>query len=169
MKVDFVLCTFRSLRFDFQMIASIDYFLTHAEKEIVIIWLHPYISRFSTVPGYMVGESELEASKEGRNLSDFKYSCVGYSVFMENKDDESEKGEKQTELPFCVGIEVNIFTELLLAHAHSGSNWLYISAINHYLLQCSSCMRNGISMLKHNPMVHLCSSARGSLTLISIL
>ncbi|CAA7410916.1 unnamed protein product [Spirodela intermedia] len=58
------------------------------------------------VPGYMVGESELEASKEGRNLSDFKYSCVGYSVFMENKDDASEKGEKQTELPFCVGIEL---------------------------------------------------------------
>ncbi|CAA6673676.1 unnamed protein product [Spirodela intermedia] len=36
-------------------------------------------------PGYMVGESELEASKEGRNLSDFKYSCVGYSVFMETR------------------------------------------------------------------------------------
>ncbi|MQL98698.1 hypothetical protein Taro_031414, partial [Colocasia esculenta] len=61
------------------------------------------VSRF--VPGYMVGESELEASKEGRNLSDFKYSCVGYSVFTDNKDDPSENGEKHAELPFCVGVE----------------------------------------------------------------
>ncbi|XP_078445820.1 altered inheritance of mitochondria protein [Wolffia australiana] len=58
------------------------------------------------VPGYIVGESELEASKEGRNLSDFKYSCVGYSVFMDSNNGESDKGEHKAELPFCVGIEL---------------------------------------------------------------
>ena len=66
------------------------------------------------MPGYIVGESELEASKEGRNLSDFKYSCVGYSVFLENGDDDSMSRENQAELPFCVGIEVNILTHLLM-------------------------------------------------------
>ncbi|XP_077231230.1 uncharacterized protein LOC143864223 [Tasmannia lanceolata] len=57
------------------------------------------------VPSYIIGESEVEASKEGRNLSDFKYSCVGYSVFLENKDNPAERQDKQAELPFCVGIE----------------------------------------------------------------
>ncbi|XP_039035141.1 uncharacterized protein LOC120171506 [Hibiscus syriacus] len=51
------------------------------------------------VPRYISGESELEASKEGRTLTDFKYACVGYSVFLDNKDSSPE-------LPFCVGLEV---------------------------------------------------------------
>ncbi|KAF9601657.1 hypothetical protein IFM89_021179 [Coptis chinensis] len=57
------------------------------------------------VPGYIVGESEMEASKEGRHLTDFKYSCVGYSVFFDNKNPSADPKEKQAELPFCVGIE----------------------------------------------------------------
>ncbi|KAK2665435.1 hypothetical protein Ddye_004009 [Dipteronia dyeriana] len=58
------------------------------------------------VPRYVVGETELEASKEGRNLKDFKYGCVGYSVYLDNKDSSTEQLDKQAELPFCVGLEV---------------------------------------------------------------
>ncbi|KAI9182724.1 hypothetical protein LWI28_028251 [Acer negundo] len=58
------------------------------------------------VPKYVVGETELEASKEGRNLKDFKYGCVGYSVYLDNKDSSTEQLDKQAELPFCVGLEV---------------------------------------------------------------
>ncbi|KAL5855968.1 hypothetical protein ACOSQ3_005798 [Xanthoceras sorbifolium] len=57
------------------------------------------------VPRYIVGETELEASKEGRNLKNFKYGCVGYSVYVD-KDSSTEQLDKQAELPFCVGLEV---------------------------------------------------------------
>ncbi|XP_068646493.1 uncharacterized protein [Aristolochia californica] len=63
----------------------------------------------NTVPGpNLVGESEMEASKEGRNLSDFKYVCVGYSVFLENNGSPTELQTTKAELPFCVGLEVLI-------------------------------------------------------------
>ncbi|KAL0536148.1 hypothetical protein IC582_025086 [Cucumis melo] len=58
------------------------------------------------VPKYIVGETELEASKEGRSLTDFKYACVGYSVYLEKKDSSNDVQNKQAELPFCVGLEV---------------------------------------------------------------
>ncbi|KAL4186960.1 hypothetical protein AMTRI_Chr09g16440 [Amborella trichopoda] len=57
------------------------------------------------VPGYVIGESEMEASKDGRSLSDFKYSCLGYSVYLDNKNNSAEHHEEHAELPFCVGIE----------------------------------------------------------------
>ncbi|KAJ3672430.1 hypothetical protein LUZ60_007151 [Juncus effusus] len=75
------------------------------------------------VPDYIVGESELEAAKEGRNLSDFKYSCVGYSVFLDKKKDDSDKRENQAELPFCVGLELLVdrrsSTEKIPVHSHN--------------------------------------------------
>ncbi|PON47978.1 hypothetical protein PanWU01x14_240670 [Parasponia andersonii] len=58
------------------------------------------------VPGYIVGETELEASKEGRSFTDFKYACVGYSVFLDKKSSSNDPQNKQAELPFCVGLEV---------------------------------------------------------------
>ncbi|XP_015892425.1 uncharacterized protein LOC107426696 isoform X2 [Ziziphus jujuba] len=58
------------------------------------------------VPSYIVGETELEASKEGRSLTDFKYACIGYSVFLNKKDSSNDPQNKQAELPFCVGLEV---------------------------------------------------------------
>ncbi|KAF3435784.1 hypothetical protein FNV43_RR22876 [Rhamnella rubrinervis] len=58
------------------------------------------------VPSYIVGETELEASKEGRSLTDFKYACVGYSVFLNKNDSSKDPQNKQAELPFCVGLEV---------------------------------------------------------------
>ncbi|URE19409.1 hypothetical protein MUK42_37279, partial [Musa troglodytarum] len=51
-------------------------------------------------------ESEMETTKDGHNLSDFKYACVGYSVFLDKRDDSVEKPENQAELPFCAGIEL---------------------------------------------------------------
>eukprot|EP00262_Sarcandra_glabra_P005563 TRINITY_DN17269_c0_g1_i1.p1 TRINITY_DN17269_c0_g1~~TRINITY_DN17269_c0_g1_i1.p1 ORF type:complete len:215 (-),score=40.81 TRINITY_DN17269_c0_g1_i1:490-1083(-) len=58
------------------------------------------------VPGSLVGKIEMEASKAGRGLSDFKYACVGYSVYLDKKDNPTEQREKQAELPFCFGIEL---------------------------------------------------------------
>ncbi|KMZ63115.1 hypothetical protein ZOSMA_427G00140 [Zostera marina] len=61
------------------------------------------------VPGYMIAESQTESKKEGRNLSDFKYSCIGYSVCADNKNSASPTNnnlENPLELPFCVGIEI---------------------------------------------------------------
>jgi len=59
------------------------------------------------VPNYVEPESDIEAaSKEGRSLLDFKYACVGYSVFADKKDSLSDQQDPQAELPFCVGIEL---------------------------------------------------------------
>ncbi|GMY05670.1 hypothetical protein FCV25MIE_00909 [Fagus crenata] len=69
------------------------------------------------VPSYIVGETELEASKEGRSLTDFKYACVGYSVNLD-KDSSSDQQNKQAELPFCVGLEV-LLDRRPADHTHS--------------------------------------------------
>lgn len=61
---------------------------------------------FDKVPRYIVGESEKEASKEGRSLTDFRYACVGYSVYLDQKSRSTDAQEAQTELPVCVGLEV---------------------------------------------------------------
>ncbi|XVF40229.1 hypothetical protein PTKIN_Ptkin01aG0095000 [Pterospermum kingtungense] len=58
------------------------------------------------VPSYIIGESELEASKEGCTLIDFKYACVGYSVYLDNKDSSTHQSDKHAELPLCVDLEV---------------------------------------------------------------
>lgn len=58
------------------------------------------------MPTSVVGESESEAIQEGRNLKEFKYACVGYSVFLEKNHQSSDQKDRQAELPFCVGLEV---------------------------------------------------------------
>ncbi|KAL8240525.1 hypothetical protein R6Q59_013880 [Mikania micrantha] len=58
------------------------------------------------VPRYYVGESEMEASKEDRSLADFRYGCVGYSVYSDMKNRSGGVEETQKELPVCVGVEV---------------------------------------------------------------
>jgi len=55
----------------------------------------------------------MEADKEGRSLSDFKYACVGYSVFLDNKD--SPSGDR-AELPHCAGVEVYFIPLLIQLH-----------------------------------------------------
>ena len=59
-----------------------------------------------SVPSYIVGETELEASKEGRSLTDFKYACVGYSVYLDDNDSSADSKDKTAKLPFCAGLEV---------------------------------------------------------------
>ncbi|CAL5326452.1 unnamed protein product [Camellia sinensis] len=58
------------------------------------------------VPRHVVGESEVDASREGRSLAEFKYACVGYSVYSNGKDPTADVQETQAELPVCVGLEV---------------------------------------------------------------
>ncbi|KAL5563115.1 hypothetical protein UlMin_032862 [Ulmus minor] len=71
------------------------------------------------VPDYIVGETELEASKEGRSFTDFKYACIGYSVFLDKKDSSSSHPQdKQAELPFCVGLEI-LLDKRSEAHTHA--------------------------------------------------
>ncbi|KAG8386555.1 hypothetical protein BUALT_Bualt03G0160500 [Buddleja alternifolia] len=48
----------------------------------------------------------MEASKEGRSLTDFRYGCIGYSLYVDRKEQGSNEQETQTELPVCVGLEV---------------------------------------------------------------
>ncbi|CAL5326448.1 unnamed protein product [Camellia sinensis] len=57
------------------------------------------------VPRHIVGESEVDASREGRSLAEFKYACVGYSVYSNGKDPTADVQETQAELPVCVGLE----------------------------------------------------------------
>ncbi|CAM0909851.1 unnamed protein product [Alopecurus aequalis] len=58
------------------------------------------------VPDRMVGEIELGAIQEGRHLSNFKYACAGYSIYLDDKDNPPDKGEKHPQLPICVGVEL---------------------------------------------------------------
>ena len=66
---------------------------------------------FWSVPNYIVSESEVEASKEGRSLTDFKYACVGYSIYMDQNKGAPLDGDQKprAELPVCVGVEVGTF------------------------------------------------------------
>ncbi|KAK6125725.1 hypothetical protein DH2020_040529 [Rehmannia glutinosa] len=57
------------------------------------------------VPQYIVGQSEAEATKEGRNLTEFRYACVGYSLYEDRKGQASNGQQTQTELPVCIGLE----------------------------------------------------------------
>jgi hypothetical protein len=63
----------------------------------------------------MVGEIELGAIQEGRHLSNFKYACAGYSIYLDDKDNPPGKGEKHAELPICVGVEVFFFLKHVIA------------------------------------------------------
>ncbi|XP_023638303.1 uncharacterized protein LOC17886327 isoform X2 [Capsella rubella] len=49
---------------------------------------------------------QAEASKEGRTLADFYYGCLGYSVYMTDKDSAAIKQHTKTQLPVCVGLEI---------------------------------------------------------------
>ncbi|CAM8907251.1 unnamed protein product [Rhodiola kirilowii] len=58
------------------------------------------------VPNYIVDETEAELYKTGQQLAEFRYSCIGYSVYMDKKGAGADHLNKQAELPFCVGIEI---------------------------------------------------------------
>lgn len=48
----------------------------------------------------------MEASKEGRTLTDFRYGCVGYSLYADQKGENINGQGTQTELPVCIGLEI---------------------------------------------------------------
>ncbi|KAL8477782.1 hypothetical protein ACS0TY_029905 [Phlomoides rotata] len=54
------------------------------------------------VPKYMTEDSY----DEGRSLVDFKYGCVGYSLYKDRKGQASDGQQTRSELPVCVGLEV---------------------------------------------------------------
>lgn len=83
------------------------------------------------VPSYIVGETELEASKADRSLTDFKYGCVGYSVFLDRKD-SSDPHKKQAELPFCVGLEVLLCLFLV---------FMICKCYLHFIFVCGGCLK----------------------------
>ena len=55
----------------------------------------------------MVGELELEAIQEGRYLADFRHACVGYSMYLDDKETPTGIRDKaRAQLPVCTGVEV---------------------------------------------------------------
>ncbi|KAK1373465.1 Altered inheritance of mitochondria 23, mitochondrial [Heracleum sosnowskyi] len=77
------------------------------------------------VPRNIVGKSELEANEKGREFADFKYGCVGYSVYSDRKG-QKDVQDKKSELPACIGIEVLVDRKVTAAdsvpahtHAHN--------------------------------------------------
>ncbi|GAB4847500.1 hypothetical protein Ancab_039821 [Ancistrocladus abbreviatus] len=75
------------------------------------------------VPSYIVSESEVEASKEGRSLTDFRYACLGYSVYLDSQDGSNNGQKPRAELPGCIGIELLVDKRVPAAdhspaHAH---------------------------------------------------
>jgi len=111
-------CTSISLhsRFETFFLSAVYYSSLHKAKS-----KNPTCVGFSRtlqqVPPFVVGESELEASKEGRSLTNFKYACVGYSVYLDNKDSSADSQDKTAKLPFCVGLEVVLEEKASNSHA----------------------------------------------------
>lgn len=83
-------------------VVAVEYWCLLISADIWVLW---------PVPNY-VGQSEVEASKDGRVLSDFYYGCAGYSLYS-NKDHSTDKQVAKKELPVCVGLEVCSLTLFL--------------------------------------------------------
>ncbi|BBN16112.1 hypothetical protein MPTK1_7g03520 [Marchantia polymorpha subsp. ruderalis] len=62
------------------------------------------LSRSETRVFSTMGDSERDATKDGRRLADFKYACIGYSIHKDVKN-SSGKPTDGAELPLCVGVE----------------------------------------------------------------
>lgn len=75
-------------------------------------WISFYV--WWIAPRYIVGKSEMEASKEGKVLRDFRYGCIGYSLYADQKNRTSDTQQSEPELPVCIGLEVSFMTVLLL-------------------------------------------------------
>ncbi|KAK4733356.1 hypothetical protein R3W88_007617 [Solanum pinnatisectum] len=75
---------------------------------------------FPQGPQYIIGKSEMQASKEGRNLTDFRYACIGYSVYLDQKARSADGKGVQTELPVCAGLEVLVDRKVSSAEAAPG-------------------------------------------------
>ncbi|KAJ6288342.1 hypothetical protein OIU76_024348 [Salix suchowensis] len=69
------------------------------------------------IPNY-VEQSEVEASKDGRVLTDFYYGCAGYSLYS-IKDHSTDKQVSKKELPVCVGLELLVDRRVATADSAS--------------------------------------------------
>ncbi|KAL2613641.1 hypothetical protein R1flu_025333 [Riccia fluitans] len=63
------------------------------------------LSRAETRVYSMMGDSERDATKDGRRLADFKYACLGYSIHRDAKHPSGNPTTDGAELPLCVGVE----------------------------------------------------------------
>ncbi|KAG8386559.1 hypothetical protein BUALT_Bualt03G0160900 [Buddleja alternifolia] len=79
----------------------------------------------------------METSKEGRSLIDFRYGCIGYSLYVDRKEQSSNGQETQTKLPVCVGLEVLVDRRVIavdsafapMTHIHrEGGGGRYVNA-----------------------------------------
>ncbi|KAK1363508.1 Altered inheritance of mitochondria 23, mitochondrial [Heracleum sosnowskyi] len=75
------------------------------------------------VPRNIVGKSEVEAQEKGRDFADFRYGCVGYSVYSDRKG-QKDVQDGNSELPACIGMEVLVDRKVTVAdsvpaHAHN--------------------------------------------------
>lgn len=62
----------------------------------------------------------MEASKEGRSLREFRYACVGYSLYADRKNQASSGQPTETELPVCIGLEVSVLDFSIFMRARFG-------------------------------------------------
>ncbi|CAA0826451.1 Unknown protein [Striga hermonthica] len=63
-----------------------------------------------------------EASKEGRNLTQFRYACAGYALFEDCKGHAPKGQQPQSELLVCFGLEVKNCEEKFMKSIRSPIN-----------------------------------------------
>ncbi|KAG5614226.1 hypothetical protein H5410_014050 [Solanum commersonii] len=68
----------------------------------------------------LLGNLRCKASKEGGNLTDFSYACIGCSVYLDQKARSADGQGVQTELPVCAGLEVLVDRKVSSAEAAPG-------------------------------------------------
>lgn len=73
-----------------------------------------------------MGKSEVEAHEKGRDFADFRYGCVGYSVYSDRKG-QKDVQDGNSELPACIGIEVVISLVFNLLLEEYKWNFLFAS------------------------------------------
>ncbi|KAJ1386308.1 hypothetical protein SESBI_40889 [Sesbania bispinosa] len=57
-------------------------------------------------PSYIVGKAELEALKQGKNLANFKFACIGYSIYLDNKSSSADSQKEVPKLPISSGLQM---------------------------------------------------------------
>ncbi|XP_068344040.1 uncharacterized protein [Pyrus communis] len=66
------------------------------------------------VPQSIVSETETKASKDDRHLTEFRYACAGYSLYLD-RITKDHSGKEQPELPVCYGLEVKCYIYHLMS------------------------------------------------------
>lgn len=71
-----------------------------------VLFMHVF-----SVPSHIVGKADLDKSKLRTNLSNFNYTCLGYSIYLDNKNISANSHKQVSKFPICVaGLEVYIST-----------------------------------------------------------